>query len=102
VRAQAMRELPEGEKAVRLADVFCRQARLRVDDLFSRLFENADNSTYRLAQEVLRGEHAWLAKGIIDPVPEGVALAPETTIEVPKRNRDRLDEPESVQLGAGA
>src|SRR5690606_26615148 len=63
VRAQSMRNGPDGEKAVRLADVFCRQTRLKVEDLFNRLFQNADNATYRLAQEVLRGEHAWLEKG---------------------------------------
>lgn len=76
VHAQSLSSGPEGKKAMRMADVFCRQARLRIDDLFSRLFENADNATYRLAQEVLRGEHAWLEEGNIEAVPEGARLAP--------------------------
>ena len=59
---------------MRMADVFCRQSRLRIEALFDRLFDNADNSTYRLAQEVLRGEHEWLEDGIVDPIPDGVKL----------------------------
>ena len=78
VRAQALREQgEEGAKAVRLADVFCRRARRRVEHIFDELFKNADNSTYRLAQEVLRGEHAWLEHGAMQAVPDGVSLAPE-------------------------
>lgn len=76
VRAQSLRDQPEGEKAVRLADVFCRQSRLRIEALFEELFKNADNATYRLAQEVLKGEHEWLEKGILSMIPEGVSLQP--------------------------
>jgi alkylation response protein AidB-like acyl-CoA dehydrogenase len=102
VRAQAMREGAEGDKAVRMADVFCRQSRIRVDDLFDRLFENADNSTYRLAQEVLRGDHAWLADGIIEPLAEGVRLAPEAPGTVEKQSdREISQTSETVQVGAG-
>ncbi len=74
VRAHSMRNQPNGDRVVRMADIFCRQSRLRTETLFDRLFENADNSTYRLAQEVLRGEHDWLEDGIIPPIPEGVSL----------------------------
>lgn len=100
VRAQALARGPDGEKAYRMADVFCKQARLRIDDLFDRLFENADNSTYRLAQEVLRGEHAWLEKGALQAVPDGARLAPEA--ELPRQtDREISGTSEATQIGAG-
>lgn len=51
----------------RMADVFCRHARRRVDATFEELFDNEDVATYELAQEVLDGQHAWLEKGVADP-----------------------------------
>jgi alkylation response protein AidB-like acyl-CoA dehydrogenase len=101
-RAQSLRQGAEGEKAVRMADVFCRQARLRVEALFDRLFKNADNSTYRLAQEVLRGEHAWLEKGALQAIPDGVRLAPEPMGAARERPGDRKvsGERETTQMGA--
>ncbi|MEX2152465.1 MAG: acyl-CoA dehydrogenase family protein [Gemmatimonadaceae bacterium] len=51
--------------AIALADVFCREARLRIDDLFDHLFGPTDGQVYKLSQQVLRGEHAWLETGII-------------------------------------
>jgi alkylation response protein AidB-like acyl-CoA dehydrogenase len=63
-RAQA--EVQRGNKnAIALADVFCREARLRVDDLFENLFGPTDDAVYRVSQQVLKGEHAWLESGII-------------------------------------
>ncbi|HUE76474.1 MAG TPA: acyl-CoA dehydrogenase family protein [Longimicrobiales bacterium] len=47
-----------------LADLFCRQARRRVDATFDRIFDNDDVLTYQVAQEVLQGHHAWLETGI--------------------------------------
>ena len=44
----------------RMAELFCRQARKRVKDLFANVFNSNDAHTYKVAQEVLRGEHAWL------------------------------------------
>src|SRR6266536_3127010 len=52
-------ERASGERAVRLADVFCRQARGRVRAKFVGLWRNEDVPTYQLAQEVLEGEHRW-------------------------------------------
>jgi len=51
---------------VRVADVFCRQARGRVKAKFQGLWRNEDVPTYKVAQEVLRGEHAWLERGMVD------------------------------------
>lgn len=53
-----------GAHAVRVADVFCRQARGRVKAKFHGLWRNEDVPTYKVAQEVLRGEHLWLEEGM--------------------------------------
>jgi len=52
--------------AQELADLFCRQARRRVEDSFDGLFDNDDVRTYRVAQNVLEGRHAWLEEGVVD------------------------------------
>ncbi len=66
-RAQAMTSHggEDGAKAVELADVFCRHARRRVEDRFKGVFDNDDVETYRVAQQVLRGEHSWLEAGMV-------------------------------------
>jgi hypothetical protein len=61
-RMEAKRGNPS---AIALADVFCREARLRVDALFANLRSPHDNAVYRVSQQVLRGEHAWLETGIV-------------------------------------
>jgi alkylation response protein AidB-like acyl-CoA dehydrogenase len=44
----------------RMADLFCRHSRKRVKQLFRDMFDNNDAVTYRAAQEVLQGKHAWM------------------------------------------
>jgi hypothetical protein len=51
---------------VKLADVFCRQSRLKVERLFAAIRSNADVAAYGLARDVLAGRYAWLEQGIID------------------------------------
>jgi hypothetical protein len=48
-----------------VADLFCRQARRRVESLFDRVFHNEDVATYALAQRVMEGEHLWLESGMV-------------------------------------
>jgi hypothetical protein len=69
VYAQTLaKEHPErGDEAIQLADLFCKQARRRVDDLFGQLFANDDDDAYEVAQQVLEGKHTWLEEGILDP-----------------------------------
>ncbi|HKR55100.1 MAG TPA: acyl-CoA dehydrogenase family protein [Gemmatimonadales bacterium] len=54
-----------GARAEKLADLFCRQARERIRVKFQEMWNSADVPTYRTAQEVLKGEHLWLEKGLV-------------------------------------
>ena len=67
-RADTMRSAndPNASSAVALADMFCQQARLRVEDLFRKLWENTDTEDRALAQSVMAGEHTWVEAGVLD------------------------------------
>ncbi|WP_433490739.1 acyl-CoA dehydrogenase family protein [Nocardia grenadensis] len=69
VRAQAERAdgTAEGEAATELADVFCRQARIRVRQLFDSLWENTDDEDMRLARNLFDGRYRWVEEGALDP-----------------------------------
>ncbi|PSK97882.1 hypothetical protein CLV30_12139 [Haloactinopolyspora alba] len=60
----------EAHDAAQLADVFARQARLRVERLFEALWHNTDAADEALAKAVLRGEHTWFEADVLD-VSEG-------------------------------
>jgi alkylation response protein AidB-like acyl-CoA dehydrogenase len=69
--------------AVELADVFCRGARRRVQDLFRALWRNDDVANYRTGVGVLDGRYAALAEGILGlrplaPAPQVRAVPAET------------------------
>ena len=62
------REQPQrATEATELADLFCRQAKRRVEALFGALFANDDTETYALAQGVLGGRFTWMEEGVLDP-----------------------------------
>ena len=64
-------------EAVTLADAFCIEARDRIKVHFDHLFGANDPAIYKVAMEVLRGEHAWLEQGIVSSVAfRGVETAP--------------------------
>jgi hypothetical protein len=66
VRARAEQSArPEG---MELADLFCRQARLRADALFTALWDNTDTVDGKAAKRMLEGRYAWLEEGVV-PVP---------------------------------
>jgi alkylation response protein AidB-like acyl-CoA dehydrogenase len=67
-RAQAVykKDRTAGARAVKLADLFCRQARRRVRSKFNGLRRNEDVPTYKFAQEILAGEHRWLERNIVE------------------------------------
>ena len=60
------RDPETGKRAVDLADLFCRQARGRINAKFGGLWRNEDAHTYRAAQDVLAGKHRWLEGGTVD------------------------------------
>ena len=55
-----------GRDAYELADAFCKQARVRVDELFERLWTNTDDVDRKLTAKVLEGGYTWLEDGVID------------------------------------
>jgi hypothetical protein len=52
-------------EATELADLFCREARQRIRANFRRFYGKNDAALYRVAQQVLAGEHEWLEQGIV-------------------------------------
>jgi alkylation response protein AidB-like acyl-CoA dehydrogenase len=78
VRARMLAK--QGDKnATTLADLFCREAKLRIAESFENLFGKNDGALYKVSQQVLEGEYTWLEQGII-----GMA-EPEPSGGVPKR-----------------
>ncbi|SEM75551.1 acyl-CoA dehydrogenase family protein [Streptacidiphilus jiangxiensis] len=78
VRAELLRTRDDpdtGRAAYELADVFCRQARVRAEELFGRLWENTDDADRRLAKRVMTGRYSWLEEGVLDPSGEGAWIA---------------------------
>jgi alkylation response protein AidB-like acyl-CoA dehydrogenase len=105
VRAQHMRSEPNGGEASRMADIFCMRSRRRIEALFGELFANADIPTYRLAQEVLRGEHVWMEQGIVGVMEQlgESASAPGggAPLQPMSGGRELSGTRESTQVGAG-
>lgn len=79
VRAELLRRRGDhGREAYQLADAFCRQARLRVEELFGRLWSNTDDLDRKVVKNVLGGSYTWLEDGVIDPSGEGPWIADAT------------------------
>ncbi|MFF4549180.1 acyl-CoA dehydrogenase family protein [Streptomyces sp. NPDC001435] len=79
VRAELLRSQGDhGREAYRLADAFCRQSRIRVDELFGRLWSNTDDNDRKIVKGVLGGDYEWLEQGIVDPSGEGPWIADAT------------------------
>ncbi len=91
VRAEMIRtdDAAQGAAAYELADAFCRQARVRVDELFDRLWRNTDSTDRTLAKRVLEGRYTWLEDGILDPSGEGPWIAQATPGPSAKENVHR-------------
>ncbi|GAA3669679.1 acyl-CoA dehydrogenase family protein [Lentzea roselyniae] len=61
-----------------LAGAFAKQARIRVDELFERLWKNTDDSDVLLAKQVMDGNYTWLEEGVIDASIPGRWIADAT------------------------
>ncbi|MEU7132676.1 acyl-CoA dehydrogenase family protein [Streptomyces sp. NPDC046261] len=79
VRAEHLRSRGDhGSEAYQLADAFCRQSRIRVEELFRRLWTNTDELDRKVVSGVMAGSYAWLEAGIVDPSGEGPWIADAT------------------------
>ena len=56
----------EHANAMDLADVFCSEARARVEFNFKHLFDNNDDASYKLVQKFMKGEYDWLQGDLVD------------------------------------
>ncbi len=56
---------PSDQSSIELADLFCLDARSRINRHFSALFRNNDAYAYRIARNALDGKYSWLEDGII-------------------------------------
>ncbi len=64
---------PEAQRAVELADLFCRNSERKVRQLFRELWNNEDAFQNRMAASVIHGDYDWFAKGVLP-----LDLSPET------------------------
>ncbi|MFG2951113.1 acyl-CoA dehydrogenase family protein [Streptomyces adustus] len=79
VRAELLRSQGDhGREAYQLADAFCRQSRVRVEELFGRLWTNTDDIDRKVVKGVLAGTYEWLEQGIVDPSGDGPWIADAT------------------------
>ncbi|MCF3105907.1 acyl-CoA dehydrogenase family protein [Streptomyces roseoverticillatus] len=79
VRAERLRaEGEHGAEAYELADAFCRQARIRIEELFGRLWTNTDELDRKVVAGVMSGAYEWLEAGILDPSGDGPWIADAT------------------------
>ena len=89
VRAQMLAR-QGNTQAIELADLFCRETRLRIATNFDRFYGKNDGAIYRVSQRVLAGEHAWLEQGIVGILEEAPAKAGVTTARAEPAARPQL------------
>lgn len=56
---------PENAGAIELADLFCREAEIRIRREFRALRENDDRMIYGVGRNMLEGKYRWLEEGIL-------------------------------------
>ncbi len=88
VRAHTLvADRPDDRSPYELADLFCRQARVRVAERFRHLFSSIDAPTYRVANKAMEGSYAWLETHVVSALADAerraaasrTAPAPEGT-----------------------
>ncbi len=88
--AACVRARASGDAERELADLFCRQARLRVEALFRSMWDNTDAVDVMATKRVVDGRYAWLEEGVLPPSGEGDWVAawapgPSTVKDVRRR-----------------
>lgn len=71
----------EAPRAFELAELFCRSSRRRVRGYFKEFWRNDDAYKYKVAQDVLQGNHAWLESGIQELGMEDGDMVPSSITE---------------------
>ncbi|MGY0070062.1 acyl-CoA dehydrogenase family protein [Streptomyces sp. QTS137] len=90
VRAELLRTRGEnGREAYQLADAFCRQSRIRVEEFFDRLWTNTDDIDRKVVKGVLSGTYMWLEQGVVDPSGDGPWIADAAPGPSTHENRHR-------------
>jgi alkylation response protein AidB-like acyl-CoA dehydrogenase len=65
------------DEARELAELFCVQAKRRVETLFAELWNNDDDANREAAARVLDGRYRWFEQGLVDPSGEGPMIPEE-------------------------
>ncbi|RKS05810.1 hypothetical protein DFP74_1422 [Nocardiopsis sp. Huas11] len=65
-----------GNTPFELADVFCRQSRLRIDALFTGLWANTDDIDGKVSRRLMDDSYTWLEEGVVDLSLPGPLIAP--------------------------
>jgi len=53
------RDSPHADAAVKLTDLFCREATQRIRTLFDEMWDNNDELKYSVARDVMEGDYEW-------------------------------------------
>ncbi|MEJ2050776.1 MAG: acyl-CoA dehydrogenase, partial [Calditrichota bacterium] len=62
--SRATKLAKEGQKdAIKVADLYCRNARRKIEQLNHQLWANDDDRKYRFARQLLEDKYTWLEKG---------------------------------------
>lgn len=56
------------KNAADLADVFCREARMRIETNFRYLFTDHDDAAYKVVTNLLKGDYQWFEGDLVEPV----------------------------------
>src|SRR5688500_12419352 len=88
-RAQMLAKNGQRE-AVALADLFCQEAAERIKVHFDQFYGPNDNALYKVAMQVLKGEHAWLEQGSVGlhPLPDRTSGPGGTDVATGRLRRD--------------
>ncbi|QES44156.1 acyl-CoA dehydrogenase [Streptomyces venezuelae] len=93
VRAELLRTTEDhGREAYQLADAFCRQSRIRIEELFGRLWTNTDDLDRKVVKGVLSGTYTWLEEGVVDPSGDGPWIADTALPATPRPDVRRVIE----------
>jgi alkylation response protein AidB-like acyl-CoA dehydrogenase len=58
----------DSKNAADLADVFCREARMRIETNFRYLFTDHDDAAYKVVTKLLKGDYQWFEGDLVEPV----------------------------------